>query len=296
MADGEEPVRPAQRRPIGGDRRDGAADGLKARDQNKATARVLTVLSAFASEAEAYGVTELSQRLGMTKNMVHRALTTLVEQGYLVRDEAGTRYELGFRVLELQNPHVPEPDLRTLCAPSIRDFHRVTGETVSVCVRRGGHIVFIDGFETRLPSVWRLEIGDLRPLSDATGSARVVLASLSDAEIEAYLSTSARDTESGAGAAAVRADISQIRARGYAINRRARPPHMVSVAFPIFDPDGRVQGAISVGGPVERFENRLIEVLPELRAIADELNSRTRLYPSRGGVAAGGAEAGPDHA
>ena len=65
----------------------------------------LLFLSAFVSDAAAFGVTELSQQLGMTKNMVHRALTTLVDQGYLVRDAAGTRYESrisGRGIAELQ--------------------------------------------------------------------------------------------------------------------------------------------------------------------------------------------------
>ena len=45
----------------------------------------------------------------MTKNMVHRALATLVDQGFLVRDASGTRYELGFGV-PLQSPYFPAPD------------------------------------------------------------------------------------------------------------------------------------------------------------------------------------------
>ncbi len=267
------------------------AGAPQAKDQNKATARVLSVLSAFASDAGAYGVTELSVRLGMTKNMVHRALTTLVDQGFLVRDLAGARYELGYRVVELQNPHVPEPDLRSLCAPSIRQFHRVTGETVSVCVRRGDFIVFIDGFETRLPSVWRLEIGDLRPLH-WTASSRVVLAFLPDAEIEDYIRRNQPMRLGPTGAPVdpeqLWQEIREIRACGHAMQHRAAPPNMVSIAFPIRGADERVQGAIAVGGPVERFDARLAQVLPELEAIARELNSRTRLYPVSGGVMAVG--------
>ena len=257
----------------------------RGKDQNKATARVLTVLSAFASDAEAYGVTELSLRLGMTKNMVHRALTTLLDQGYLVRDEAGQRYELGYRVVELQNPHVPEPDFRSLCAPSIRDFHRVTGETVSLCVRRGDIIVFVDGFETRKPSVWRLEIGDIRSLHSGTASSCVVLAGMPDGEIADYARRQAARGEV-VDEAAIWAEIRLARERGYTIIYRRGPLPMVSVAFPIRDPDGRIQGAIAVGGPVERFDRRLKEVLPELEAIVRELNNRTRLYPLSGALAA----------
>jgi DNA-binding IclR family transcriptional regulator len=255
---------------------------VKARDQNKATTRVLAVLSSFASDTEAFGVTELSQRLGMTKNMVHRALTTLVDQGYLVRDETGTRYELGYRVVELQNPHVPDPDLRDLCAPAIHAFHRVTGETVSVCVRHGDVIVFIDGFETRKPGVWRLSVGDLRPLHSAA-SPRAILANLSDAEIDAYIERNSPLLLTGSDEITSREqlweELRRIRADGFALNFRHVRPFMVSVAFPIWAADGHIQGAIAVGGPVERFDSRLQHVLPELRRIADELNARTRLYP-----------------
>ncbi|HLY56739.1 MAG TPA: IclR family transcriptional regulator [Stellaceae bacterium] len=266
-----------------------AAENGRGKDQNKATARVLTVLSAFATDAEAYGVTELSLRLGMTKNMVHRALTTLLDQGYLVRDEAGQRYELGYRVVELQNPHVPEPDLRSLCAPSIRDFHRVTGETVSLCVRRGDIIVFVDGFETRKPSVWRLEIGDIRPLHSGTASSNVVLAGMPDAEIADYVRRQSPMRLRGGETldeAVMWAEIGRVRERGYAMIYRPGALPMVSVAFAIRDPDERVQGSIAVGGPVERFDRRLKEVLPELEAIVRELNSRTRLYPLSGALAA----------
>src|SRR5256885_1984704 len=40
---------------------------------NKATVRILTVLTAFAAHRASYGVTELSQKLGMTEHGVPRA-------------------------------------------------------------------------------------------------------------------------------------------------------------------------------------------------------------------------------
>ena len=65
------------------------------RYRNQAAQRVLTVLAAFVGRAAPCGVSELSRALGMNKNMVHRALTTLTEQGYLARDVSGQRYQLG---------------------------------------------------------------------------------------------------------------------------------------------------------------------------------------------------------
>jgi DNA-binding IclR family transcriptional regulator len=250
------------------------------RGQNKATARILTVLSAFVSDALGFGVTELSQQLGMTKNMVHRALTTLVDQGYLVRDAAGARYELGYRVAELQNPNLPEPDFRTLCATAIQQFYDLTGETATLTIRAGDNVVFIEGIETRKPGVWRLPIGSTRPLHNAASS-RAVLAFLPDSEIEDYIKRNA-PLDLAPSIGTISADdlwreIRTIRQQGYAIAHRNTPPRQVSLAFPIWDADGRVHGSLAVGGPEERFADKPAQLVPQLEKIMVDLNRLTRL-------------------
>jgi IclR family acetate operon transcriptional repressor len=258
----------------------GVRQGAAERGQNKATARILTVLSAFVSQAAGFGVTELSQQLGMTKNMVHRALTTLVEQGYLVRDAAGARYELGYRVAELQNPNLPEPDFRTLCATAIQQIYDLTGETVTLTIRAGDNVVFIEGIETRKPGVWRLQIGSTRPLHNAASS-RAVLAFLPDDEINAYISRNAPlDLTPSVGTISpddLWVEIGKIRQQGYAIAHRNTPPRQVSLAFPIWDADGRVHGSLAVGGPEERFADKPAQLVPQLKKIMGDLNRLTRL-------------------
>jgi len=165
---------------------------LQNREQNKAMARILTVLSSFASNRAEFGISELSQHLGMTKNMVFRAIKTLVEQDYVMRDASGQRYQLGFRVLELQNVSSPEPTFRALCAPAMQQIHEMTGETVSLTVRALDYSVFIDGIETRKPGVWRLQIGALRPLH-ANSTGHVFLAFANDAAVTAYIARHEHD-------------------------------------------------------------------------------------------------------
>jgi IclR family acetate operon transcriptional repressor len=243
------------------------------RELNKATVRVLQVLSSFASDVDGYGVTELALALGMTKNMTYRALTTLVEQGYLVRERDGSRYQLGYRVLELQDPLTVEPDFRALSLPYVRRIHLLTGESVAIVVRAGDHCVLIDGIETRKHGVWRVRVGTLFSLwRPATG--RVLLASDSDAAIADYIA------RNDLPAAEILPEIAKIRAQGYARVARATPPEMVSVAFPVSDIDGRPHGSISVGGPRERFEAKLDRQMPELQEIVAELNQRARLFPA----------------
>ncbi len=257
---------------------------IENREQNKATARILTVLSSFASNIGEFGISELSQHLGMTKNMVFRAIKTLVEQDYVVRDPSGQRYQLGFRVLELQNTFSPEPTFRTLCAPYIQKIHELTGETVSVNVRALDYMVFIDGIETRKPGVWRLQIGGLRALH-ATASGHLLLAFLDDAAIDAYISrqialvaTNQVERENPINPDLLWEDIRLIRARKYATALRHSSLPMFSAAFPIWDADNNLHGVMSVGGPNERFGPQFPVLLDEILAIMDSLCHRTRLY------------------
>ena len=252
------------------------------RELNKATVRVLHVLSSFVANSEGYGVTELANALGMTKNMTYRALSTLVEQGYLVRETEGLRYQLGYKVLELQNPLAIESDFRALSGPYVASIHELTGESVGLVVRAGDHCVLIDGIETRKHGVWRVRIGSIFPLH-GPASGRVILAADSDKAIEAYIARnfpSAGRGNARGPANELRAQIRQVREDSYALVKRSAPPQMVSVAFPVLDIDGRLHGSISVGGPRHRFEAELDRQLPELREIVGELNARTRLFPA----------------
>jgi len=251
------------------------------REQNKAMARILMVLSSFASSRPDFGISELSQHLGMTKNMVHRAIKTLVEQDYVMRDSTGQRYQLGFRVLELQNAAAPEPSFRALCAPALQDIHAITGETVSLTVRALDYSVFIDGIETRKPAVWRLQIGALRPLhANATG--HVFLSCETDAEVAAYIARHEHDAspapDEACNAARLWQDIADIRRRGYAANLRPGLVPMTALAFPIWDAAQSVHGVLSVGGPKERFEPQLPGLLADILAIIEALCQRSRLY------------------
>src|SRR5438477_13180523 len=55
----------------------------------------LDVLEAVAFSGEELGVTQLAERLKVTKGSVHRHLLTLVERGYLVQNPVTTRYAIG---------------------------------------------------------------------------------------------------------------------------------------------------------------------------------------------------------
>src|SRR5712671_6111942 len=104
------------------------------RYRNQATQRVLKVLLAFAADAKPRGVSELSRELGMNKNMIHRALSTLMAENYLVRDPSGELYQLGYRLLVLGGGAPGEFDIVTLARPALEQLHALTMESVFLSI------------------------------------------------------------------------------------------------------------------------------------------------------------------
>lgn len=251
-------------------------------ETNRATVRVLRVLSEFATGTEPLGVTEIAERLEMSKNMVFRALTTLVDQGYLIRTESGRRYELGYRTLELNNPDAVEPDLRSLAHPVMSRMQVISGETVVLGLRAGNLLVVIDGIEANTSVRARAPLGSMLPLHASPGS-RSILAFLSNEEIETYLREKSPlvklTPHTLSDPADIWKDVHNLRKVGYALGFGDATAERRTVAFPIFDGEGRPWGAIVVGGPRERFSQQALDaVLPRLQACMDELNEQTRLF------------------
>jgi IclR family KDG regulon transcriptional repressor len=252
---------------------------------NKATARVLAVVAAFTGGAATLGVSELSRQLGMTKSMVHRALATLLDEGYVVRDPSGNRYQLGYRVLEFAGSAGSTPELPELCAPYMREMFEITGETVTLAARRGRHAVTIDGIQGRGAIARRVPIGRFVPLH-ISAAARVILGFLTDDDIAEYLRSGDLLTVTPTSLATpdqVWQDVRRTREQGYAYGLFDNAPNAFGVAFPVLDQADRPHGSVTVVGPKDRLTaERLDRFMPDLVGAAARLNRHSRLYRSQG--------------
>jgi DNA-binding IclR family transcriptional regulator len=258
------------------------------RYRNQAAQRVLAVLTAFVGRDEAYGVSELARALGMNKNMVHRALTMLTSEGYLARDITGQRYQLGFRVLDIGGVDADEFDFRALSRPVLEELHALTGESVFLSIIVGQSRVNVDWIEARGRRVSHSQRARSVPLH-CTKMSRVLLACLSDREIDDYLQSAAPleryaatfpDT-AGMTAQTAWDDIARTRHKAYVVWRNPRAFGAAYATFPLLDNAARPHGIITVGGPLERFGMERIESLvPAMTATIAPLQQQCRLFPA----------------
>jgi IclR family acetate operon transcriptional repressor len=248
---------------------------------NLATARVLLILSRFVDGSESHGVSELSRDLGMTKNMVHRALKTLAHYRYVVRDETGMRYQLGPGVLQLGRVGLEPLNLPRLAEPYLQRMQELSGETSTFSIRTVRGIVTIAGVRGRGDVSRQIPFGGFAPLHASPGS-RAVLAFLPDDEIERYIATGplTRYTPTTLVTAdEIWAEVAAVRERGYA---SALGDHLRGgngASFPVLANDRTPHGSVTVVGPSDRFTDDVLNgLLPELQTIVAELNRHSQLY------------------
>jgi DNA-binding IclR family transcriptional regulator len=265
------------------------------RYRNQAAQRVLAVLACFAGPERDLGVTELALRLGMNKNMVHRALTTLAARGFVTRAADRTRYQLGYRVLTLAGDD-DAFDIRALARPALEELHVLTGESVFLSIIVGRARVNVDWIEARGRRVSASQRGRSVPLHCTTMS-RALLACLDDREIQAYLASAAPLTRhdeifpetAGMTAQDVWDDVVRLRRDGFVTWRNPQQYGASYIAFPLLDGTGRPHALVTVGGPLERFgPRRVAELMAPMRAILAPVAQHARHVAAAPVVVEGG--------
>lgn len=246
---------------------------------NKSTLLILNSLYSFTGGEHSFGVSELAEKLGISKNMAFRALGTLLDEGFLVRDASGKRYELGYRVLMFMHAG-DETDIRSICVKYMHLLQGISQETVVFSIPMGSNLITIDGVDHHGRRMLRANWLPV-PLHASPGS-RAILSFLHDEEIEEYIQMAKplkRITPNTITSPdKLRAEVRLVRSKGYAIGYEDRVVGSNFVSFPVLDEMKRPHGAVTVGGPKERFtKERMYALIPELSEVMAELNKEASL-------------------
>jgi IclR family KDG regulon transcriptional repressor len=216
----------------------------------------LRLLCAFTPSEPELGVSELARRLGIGKSTVHRLLGTLKDEGFVEQNTVTGRYALGLRLLDLGAQAAGRLDLHESASPYVEDLRNRTGETVQIAVLDNHEVVYVERRES--PRRLRLfgQIGR-RNAAHCTSTGKLLLAFLSPSELDQRLGDrplEAKTPYTITDPAALRQEFAKIRGRGYSTNVNESEIGIASIAAPIRDATGAVIAAISVAGPLSRFE------------------------------------------
>ncbi len=242
-----------------------------------AVERAIDVLLLFANGGRAeLGVTEIAAELGLSKAAVHRILASLRSRDLVWLDLDSRRYRLGTAALSLGRAYLSRIDLRSMASGELDWLSAQSGETATLSIRSGDVRMYVDQVVPEREVRMEVAVGHPYPLH-AGASSKAFLAFLPDHEIDAYITRSglaAMTDRTVTDERALRAELGEIRARGYALSFGERQAGAASAAAPVFDHEGRPSAVVSVAGPSERFESEVDRAVELLLSATGRLSER----------------------
>ncbi len=232
----------------------------------------LSVLEAVFQSKDGIGTRALEQKLGYNVATVHNIARTFCQRGYLRQDPATRHFFPGMRLMLLgRHPSC----LRSLAASAsaiVDEVAECLNESVLLGSIAHGRVVNLK----YVPGTQALRAQEPEDVSDhsyCTAFGKVLLASLTEAELEAYLretrlerfTANTISTKEG-----LRDELERVRKQGYARTRDEYCEGISAVAVPIRDPWGGIIASLGASAPTLRMRKagQFEKSLQELREAA----------------------------
>jgi DNA-binding IclR family transcriptional regulator len=239
--------------------------------------KALGLLVLLGDEPRGASAAELSRRAELPFSTTYRLLGSLTRDGFVDYEPDGRRYHLGLRVFQLGQRVSNHHGFAGTALPILRRVTEKTGEATILSVRDGHHHLTVNKVDG--PQTFRVtsDPGHLGALhTTSVGKALVAFAEdaerqrlVEELELEPLTEFSITDRE------AFRADIEQVRRRGYAVMDEENELGMRAVAVPVFNAQGYAFASLATAVPVFRLSlEDLVALVPVLQEAASELSAR----------------------
>jgi len=228
-----------------------AADGGGERgDSVAAVSKVFAILHAV-GDNDQIGISELSQRLMMSKSTVHRFLQTLKALGYVAQEQDTDRYRLTIKLFELGSKALESIDLIREADVQMRRLSQLTREAIHLGAFDQNSIVYIHKIDADYDLRMQSRIGRHNPLY-STAIGKVLLAWMEPGEARNVLSQVVfrkSTPRTLASADAVLSILPHVKEQGFGEDNEEQEEGLQCIAVPVFDRFGRVIAGLSISFP-----------------------------------------------
>ncbi len=230
--------------------------------QVQSLARALTILERLA-EVDGLTLTDLALRVGLAPSTAHRLLMTLEQRRFVHFDEDGGRWSVGVQAFTVGGAFLRGRKVVVIGRPVMRRLMDEVGETVNMAVEDAGEVVYVAQVESHAPMRAFFRSGTRAPIhSSAVGKA--LLAAMPEDKVADILHRRGlpRFTPNTVDTPArLKAELAEVRRRGWAVDDEEHTIGMRCVAAAIYDEFGEPLAGVSVSGPTVRItDNRLAEL------------------------------------
>jgi len=233
--------------------------------------KALFVLDQVAAYGRPVRFAELQEAAPFPKATLYRFVQTLTNQGMLSFDPDRGTYALGIRLVRLAHFAWEQSSLAPLASRHLDALAAETGETVHLAQLDHAQVLYVDKRDPERAVEMFSQAGKVGP-AYCTGVGKAMLAWLDEASLARILPQQSYHRFTPAtltSEAALRSELVDIRARGFARDNEEHEPGIICVAVPILSGTERVLGGMSVTTSTARRSMADLEALvPRLAATA----------------------------
>lgn len=232
--------------------------------------RAIDILNCFSFDQPELSLTEIANKIDLAKSTTSRLLSTLEQNGFVLRSPNSPKYKLGHRLYYLGSISGRSIKVREVAKPLMDELRDLTKETVNLHILEQNYRMCIEQSEGVLSIRHLVRIGERLPLWAGAGG-KAILAF----QTEAFQQSILDSLESETRRMKLRGELAHIRAEGVTTSMDEREVGLAAVAAPIFDVNGEVKASLSVSGPSVRFTEERIETIKRhVRESAGQISTR----------------------
>lgn len=229
----------------------------------KSLTRALSILDALAQNNEGLTLTALARTVELPLSTAHRLLTTLQHRRFARFDPLTMSWQIGVQSFIVGNAFARARDIVLIARPHMRRLMEQSGETVNLYVMTDGEAICMAQIESRqmMRAISRPG-GRVNVHNSAAGKA--MLAHLPEEDLVRIVRQHGlpRLTDRTlVTLEALRADLQEIRSRGFAIDDEEYAVGLRCVAATVLDEHGTPLASVSLSGPTARILDARLDAL-----------------------------------
>jgi IclR family pca regulon transcriptional regulator len=243
---------------------------IPSRSYVESLARGLAVMRAFREQSDRLTLSDVSRITGLSRAAVRRSLLTLQALGYA--ESSGRYFSLSPQVLTLAQAYLSSSPVPRVAQSFLEKVSEELGQSCSLSILHHDEVIYIArSARKRIGSLHR-DVGTHLP-AHCTSMGRVLLAALSDKELDTFLATAKLEGHTRntiTDPEELRDAIEKVRRSNYCLVDEELEIDLRTLAIPIQNAPGRVIAAMNIGARASLTSRKqmLDEYLPVMRNAA----------------------------
>ncbi|WP_283130499.1 DNA-binding transcriptional regulator KdgR [Enterovibrio norvegicus] len=252
-------------------------------DSVSSVQKTMAIFETLCSEKE-IGISDLAQRLMMSKSTVYRFLQTMKTLGYVSQEGETERYALTLKLFEVGAGALQNVDIIDYANIEMSKISEETMEALHLGALDDDSIIYIHKIDSKYKLSMQSRIGKRNPLY-STAIGKVLLCEMSEEDVRERLKDvvfTQSTPKTHKNIDELLTELPVVKEQGYGEDNEEQEVGLRCIAVPVYDRFNQVVAGLSISLPTMRFtESKKEEFIKYLHESAAEISHRIgcKSYP-----------------